>query len=181
MQTMRQASVVIAVALLAVGCNKKDQGGASGAGSTASSTTTTTSMPAATGISGKIKGKPFTGKVARVVQDSEGGNPTLYIVGYDATCDKISFIPPKGENRVTVTAPLTKGTTKLDGDKIYAELSMWDEKGQISTSLSSPKGEIEWLAVPTDKTKGVARVSLTHADLDTKLEGSMEADLCPKK
>ena len=165
------------MALLAAGCNKKGDSGTPGAGSVTSSTTT----PAATGITGKIKGKPFTGKVARVVPDSEGGNPTLYIVGYDATCEKISFIPPQGQNRATVTAPLTKGTTKLDGDKIFAELSMWDDKGKISTSATSPKGEIEWITVPTDKTKGLVRVSLTHGELDTKLDGSMEADLCPKQ
>jgi hypothetical protein len=35
-------------------------------------------------------------------------------------------------------------------------------------------------SVPTDKKKGLARVKIVHEGLDTKLEGSMDADLCPK-
>lgn len=170
--TPGRCSIVMVMALLAAGCSKKAEG------DTAGGSTTTA---AATGIKGKIKGKPFTGKTARVVQDPDGGNPILYLVGYDAPCEKISFIPPKGENRATITAPLKKGTTKFDGDKIYAGLSFWDDKGQISSNATNPKGEIEWLTVPTDKSKGVARVSITDDALDTKLDGSMEADLCPKK
>jgi hypothetical protein len=163
----------MAMALLAAGCSKKSEGDAAGG--------STTTAAAATGIKGKIKGKPFTGKTARVVQDSDGGNPTLYLVGFDAPCEKISFIPPKGENRASITAPLKKGTTKFDGDKIYASLSMWDDKGQISSNATNPKGEIEWLTVPTDKSKGLARVIVIDDANDTKLEGSMDADLCPKK
>src|SRR5688572_8312465 len=137
MQITGRCSVVIAIALLIAGCNKKAEDGAGGAGSAGPGTTTA----AATGIKGKIKGKPFAGKVARVVQDPDGAEPTLYIAAFDATCDKIGFIPPKGENRASVTAPLKKGTTKFDGDKVYAGLSMWDDKGQLSSNSSNPQGE----------------------------------------
>jgi hypothetical protein len=164
------------LAALMVGCDKKAEAGAAGGKSEEK-----TEAPAATGIKGKISGKPFTGKVARVIQDSEGGNPTLYIAAFDASCKDIGFIPPKGENRASVTAPLTKGANKLGGDKIYAGLSMWNDKGDLSSNASDPQGEIEWLVVPTETKKGLARVKIVHESLDTKLEGSMEADLCPKK
>ncbi len=166
--------LTIATSLLVGGCNKKPEGGAGGAGS-AEATSGTTVKP--TGITGTYNGKPWTGKVAWLKPDAETPKDSiLYIMAGDSKC-KMPDIMGDELGMVQVTSTPKKGVAAFDKDNTYGQL-FW-KKGSTMSSKEVNTGEIEWLAIPTATTKGVARIRL-QKDADTKIEGSMEVSLCPK-
>ncbi len=179
MRRMGQCGLVIGMTLLACACSKKGDDAAGGGGGGGSAPAV-----AATGIKGKIAGKPFAPTMALLQLDSEGGSPTLYLLGRDAKCTGNPSgplgIPPKGINEAHITAPLKKGAQLFVSDKVDGSLAFWNEKGALASSINTPKGDVEWLTLPTDKTKGVIRVNFALEGNDTKFEGTIEVAQCPK-
>lgn len=163
---------MIATSLLVSGCNKKAEGGTGSA--------ETTSAPAAkpTGISGTYNGKPWTAKIAWLKIDAEAAKDSkLYIMAFDGKC-KMPDTMGDETGMVQITSNPKKGLTPFDKDNTYGE-QFW-KKGNSMSSKDTSNGEIEWITVPTATTKGLARIRM-QKDPDTKIEGSMEVNLCPPK
>lgn len=165
---------MLLTALLCAGCNKKAEGGAAAA---ASSSAETVAAPAATGIKGTFRGNPWAGKIAWLKPDSEGPSSKLYIKAMDAQC-KMPDIMGDEVGMLQITSVPKKGVTPFDKDNTYGELFVM--KGGSTSSSDTSNGEIEWITIPTATTKGLARIRL-QKDPDTKIEGSMEVNLCPPR
>ncbi len=159
-----------------VACSSKDQAKTEASNSAAASAP---AGPAATGVKGKIRGKPFEAKSAWVQPGaSTNGDPVLYLLPVDATCSikDLNGNPPKDTAQATVIAPLKTGVTKFDNDKVFASFVWWSSPTQVA-SFTCGQGEIEYLQVPTETTKGVVRVKFSQ-DPDVAVEGSIEVKVC---
>jgi hypothetical protein len=160
--------ILIAASLLVSGCNKKAEGG--------TETTTTGATAKATGISGTYNGKPWAGKVAWLRIDATAAKDSkLYIMAFDGKC-KMPDTMGDELGIVQITSNPKKGVTTFDKDNTYGE-QFW-KKGNSMSSKDTSNGEIEWITIPTATSKGLARIRM-QKDPDSKIEGSMEVNLCP--
>lgn len=162
--------LMIAASLLVSGCSKKDGGATAGAAETEKT-------PAPTGIKGTFKGAPWAGKTAWLKPDTEGASSKVYVMAGNGQC-KMPDIMGDEAGMMQLTSVPKKGLTPFDKDNTYAEF-FW-KKGNSMSSFDTSHGEIEWIKIPTATTKGLVRVKMEKAP-DTKVEGSMEVALCPKK